>query len=105
MNNLQLKVIKELEKNYGWSDIIDDVSIGVELFKDTVQATESVIKNLNIPDVNNSTEIIEKIVSGLLPSNEEIREPIQNAIYATERFTTDQCTEFADGILTYLNEA
>jgi hypothetical protein len=39
------------------------------------------------------------------PSDEDIREPIQNAIYATGRFTTDQCTEFADGILTYLNEA
>ena len=39
------------------------------------------------------------------PSDEEIREPIQNALYATDRLTTDQCTELAVGILTYLNEA
>jgi hypothetical protein len=45
------------------------------------------------------------VVSISLPSDEEIREPIQNAIYATGSYTTDQCTEFADGILTYLNEA
>ena len=44
-------------------------------------------------------------VSISLPSEEEIREPIQNAIYATGSYTTDQCTEFADGILTYLTEA
>jgi len=45
------------------------------------------------------------VVIGSLPSDEEIREPIQNAIYATGSYTTDQCTEFSDGILTYLNEA
>lgn len=55
---------------------------------------EVVNKKCNIPHVSIS-----------LPSDEEIREPIQNAIYATGSYTTDQCTEFADGILTYLNEA
>jgi hypothetical protein len=40
-----------------------------------------------------------------LPSDEDIREPIQNALYATRHFLTDQCTELADGILDYLNDA
>ena len=44
-------------------------------------------------------------VSISLPSDEEIREPIENALYSTDRLTTDQCTELADGILTYLNES
>jgi hypothetical protein len=49
---------------------------------------------LPIPDVRLS-----------LPSEEDIREPIQNALYATRHFLTDQCTELADGILDYLNDA
>ena len=40
-----------------------------------------------------------------LPSEEDIREPIQNALYATRHFLTDECTELADGILDYLNDA
>jgi hypothetical protein len=52
MTELQLKVIEELEANYGWSDIVDDVSISMELLKDTVRATEKVVKNLTIPDVS-----------------------------------------------------
>lgn len=38
-------------------------------------------------------------------SNEEILEPIQNALYATNRFTTDECNTLADGILMYLKDA
>lgn len=38
-------------------------------------------------------------------SEEEIREPIQNALYATGTFTTDQCSNITDGILLYLKEA
>ena len=40
-----------------------------------------------------------------LPSKEEIlSEPIENALYATGRFTTDQCTELANGIIMYLDD-
>jgi hypothetical protein len=51
MTELQLKVIEELEKYYGWSDIVDDSSLSIELLKDTVNATAQVVKNLTIPDV------------------------------------------------------
>ena len=44
-------------------------------------------------------------VSKLLPSEEEIREPIQNALYATRNFFTDECTELSIGILEYLQDA
>lgn len=40
-----------------------------------------------------------------LPSEENIREPIQDALYATRHFLTDQCTKLANGILDYLNDA
>ncbi len=55
---------------------------------------EEQVKNCSIP-----------VVSISLPSDEEIREPIQNALYSTDRLTTDQCTELAYGILAYLNES
>lgn len=38
-------------------------------------------------------------------SEKEIREPIQNALYATGNFLTDECTELATGILEYLQDA
>lgn len=38
-------------------------------------------------------------------SEEDVREPIQNALYATNKFLTDECTELADGILNYLKDA
>ncbi len=38
-------------------------------------------------------------------SSEEISEPIQNALYATDRLTTDQCTDLAEGILIYLKDS
>jgi len=38
-------------------------------------------------------------------TDEDVSEPIQNALYATNAFTTDQCSELADGILLYLKEA
>lgn len=40
-----------------------------------------------------------------LPSTEEIRTPIQDALYATGKFTTDDCDLLSDGILQYLNDA
>jgi hypothetical protein len=49
-----------------------------------------------------------KIADGnnaVLPPEEEIIEPIQNSLYATGRFLTEECTELAIGILTYLNES
>jgi hypothetical protein len=38
-------------------------------------------------------------------SDEEILEPIENALFATNRFSTDVCTTLAEGILTYLRDA
>lgn len=44
-------------------------------------------------------------VSGLLPIDEETaREPIQNALYATDNFLPEDCTVIADSILQYLDD-
>ncbi len=44
-------------------------------------------------------------VSKSLTSKEEILfEPISNALYATNRFTTDQCTDLANGIIQYIDD-
>ena len=45
-------------------------------------------------------------VSGSLPlDDEDVLEPIQNALYATHAFSLDDCTGLASGILSYLKEA
>lgn len=46
------------------------------------------------------------VVSGSLPlDDEDVLEPIQNALYATHAFSLDDCTGLASGILSYLKEA
>ncbi|MBP8993931.1 MAG: hypothetical protein KBG30_08980 [Bacteroidales bacterium] len=88
-------VLKELEVNYGWSFYDEKGKLHLEdMQKELLQDTIKAVKNLCISDVRLS-----------LPSEEDIREPIQNALYATRHFLTDQCTELADGILDYLNDA
>ena len=44
-------------------------------------------------------------VGGSLLSDEEMREPIENALYATKRFSTTQATDLAEGILQYIKDA
>ena len=49
--------------------------------------------------------LVKPVVSGLLPIDEEAaREPIQNALYATDNFLPEDCTVIADGILQYLDD-
>lgn len=38
-------------------------------------------------------------------SDEDRLEPIQNALYATQRFSVDECTQISEGILDYLKDA
>ena len=51
----------------------------------------------------------EKDVDNLLQQyadeqSREIQEPLEDALYATGKFTTEQCTELAEGIIQYINE-
>jgi len=34
----------------------------------------------------------------------DLSEPIQNALYATGKFTTDQCEQLTEGIIIYIND-
>jgi len=45
------------------------------------------------------------VVIDSVPSHEEIKEPIQNALYATDRFHTEEATELAEGIIQYITDA
>ena len=58
-----------------------------------IEYAEQQVKLFAIPDVRLS-----------LP-DEDVSEPIQNALYATNAFTTDQCSNITDGILLYLKDA
>ena len=92
------------KRNTIGANISTRVKYEIELLEDLLITYD----NLCVSESDNkSTDkaLILSDVSISLPSDEEIREPIQNALYSTDRLTTDQCTELADGILTYLNEA
>lgn len=87
-------VLKELEVNYGWSFYDEKGKLHLEdMQKELLQDTIKAVKNLCISDVRLS-----------LP-DEDVSEPIQNALYATNAFTTDQCSNITDGILLYLKDA
>ena len=45
------------------------------------------------------------VLGDVIADIETASEPIQNALYATGRFTTEQCDELADGILQYITDA
>ena len=72
----------------------------------SVSSAETNDDSSNVADVTTSSPNNAKpIVSGSLLSDEEMREPIENALYATKRFLTTQATELAEGILDYLKDA
>ena len=44
-------------------------------------------------------------VSVSVLSDQEMREPIENALYSTNRFLTTQATDLAEGIIQYIKDA
>jgi len=73
------------------ADIIKDMQQIITKSEQEQQA-ETSKANLNIADVRLS--LLE----------EEKREPIENALYATVQMTIDQSTDLAEGILTYIKD-
>ena len=62
--------------------------------------------------MNEADNLQEQKGNGVLPcvsvsvlSDEEMREPIENALYATKRFLTTQATDLAEGIIQYIKDA
>lgn len=74
----------------------------IEVLKWSVQ---QIYHRASAKHLNDASALPIPDVSGLLPDEEEIRTPIQDALYATRHFLTDECTELADGILLYLKDA
>lgn len=62
------------------------------------ESSESIIKS------DQFERIADRILQKSQISDEEIKEPIQDALYATGKFTTDECDELSNGILQYLKE-
>lgn len=70
--------------------------------KENKKAFRAAIKILNEASENK----LYTAVSGSLPlDDEDVLEPIQNALYATHAFSLDDCTGLSNGILSYLKEA
>jgi len=85
-----------------------------------MKTKEEILKELGcseIPFDENVTMFYPAILSAMeeyasqfqqewIPVEEETaREPIQDALYATGRFTKDECDVLSDGILRYINDA
>jgi len=59
-------------------------------------------ENLNVPQ---NPQLNIGAVSGSLRDDEAAAVPIQVALYATGRFTTEKCDTLADGIIRYIKDA
>ena len=49
-------------------------------------------------------QIADKMVEERIILDEEMAEPVQDALYATGRFTIDECNVLTEGILMYIKE-
>ena len=108
MSDLKIeKVLKQFLLSITGNDIMQTNNNNYDCIDKFIESDryKNLLEQANGADKSTESALNLPVVSISLPSDEEIREPIQNAIYATGSYTTDQCTEFADGILTYLNEA
>ena len=61
-------------------------------------------KNETFDKAQNGNDFIADVSVSVL-SDEEIREPIENALYSTNRFHLEQATDLAEGILEYIKDA
>lgn len=77
---------------------LKSLSTEVELLIDP-ELIDSVQPQLQQHDVSGQSEQLPQL------DDETVLEPMQNALYATNSFTTDQCSTLAEGILMYLKDA
>jgi len=58
---------------------------------------------LNMDD-DDAEDTLERIDEYAAEVSRELQEPIENALYATGKFTTDECMELTEGIIQYVKE-
>lgn len=89
---------------------MDEVKLALEMNKLVHDECKDVphdigLRLLEIVKMNVNEQLRQPPVSGSVLSNEEMREPIEDALYATQRFLTTQATDLAEGILEYIKDA
>ena len=52
-----------------------------------------------------SAERISSVVRCCHDTDDILKETVENALYSTGRFTTDQCTDLAEGIIIYIKDS
>ena len=57
-----------------------------------------------LPSYLHAQKIADKMVEERIILDEEMAEPVQDALYATGRFTIDECNVLTEGILMYIKE-
>ena len=59
---------------------------------------------MEIMEAYAAQKIADKMVEERIILDEEMAEPVQDALYATGRFTIDECNVLTEGILMYIKE-
>ena len=59
----------------------------------------------DLPEAGASAERISSVVRCCQDSEDILKEAVENALYSTGRFTTDQCTDLAEGIIIYIKDS
>lgn len=101
--------IKVNLKDWVYQDMDDQMLDKVDEFERQLneKAWAMFVDFLNIPNSyfkkHNDTK--PPVARSLPLDDEKVSEPIQNALYATGKMTTDDCEIVADGILLYLKDA
>jgi hypothetical protein len=69
-----------------------------------IKCHKSTTKIMEIMEAYAAQKIADKMVEERIILDEEMAEPVQDALYATGRFTIDECNVLTEGILMYIKE-
>lgn len=59
----------------------------------------------DLPEAGASAERISSVVRCCPNTDDILKETVENALYSTGRYTTDQCTDLAEGIIIYIKDS
>jgi hypothetical protein len=86
-------------------DILIDIGLFAETAKDFNKgsAVWKIAEKFSKWKINFAKSELTKHLTDL--SEEDMKEPIQNALYSTGKFQVDECNELANGIIQYIKDA
>jgi hypothetical protein len=95
--------LREIAEKWGW--FVKTISLDNHRFE-LNKNPEQLLSDLTalISEHYTANEEVDKMVEERIILDEEMAEPVQDALYATGRFTIDECNVLTEGILMYIKE-